>query len=121
MIGRLKRGEQAERRAERWLQSQGLTPLDRNVRCRLGEIDLIMRDDRTIAIVEVRQRTAAQYGGAAASVTRHKQRRVIAATRWWLSRNVQHAETCFRFDVVALDGPSDDTQIQWIKGAFDAE
>ncbi|MEN8819785.1 MAG: YraN family protein [Abyssibacter sp.] len=120
-MGRLRRGEQGENHAQHWLRQQGLTPVARNVRCRLGEIDLIMEDGDTIAVIEVRQRASAAFGGAAASVTRHKQRRIVAATRWWLSRNPDQSHRPFRFDVVALDGAPHQPQIQWIKGAFDAE
>lgn len=121
MIGRLRRGAVAESRAEHWLSQQGLKPHDRNVRCRLGEIDLIMRDGATMVMVEVRQRANNAYGGAAASVTVHKQRRLIAATRWWLSRHPQFSASPIRFDVIAIDGDAAHNPIQWIKGAFDAE
>ncbi|WP_348674807.1 YraN family protein [uncultured Abyssibacter sp.] len=121
MIGRLRRGAAAETRAERWLAGQGLRRHDRNVRCRLGEIDLIMRDGDTFVMIEVRQRSSASFGDAAATVTRHKQRRLIAATRWWLSHNPEHAAAPIRFDVVAIDGGPAEERIQWIKAAFDAE
>ena len=121
MITALTRGKRAEQQAERWLRRQGLRSVARNVRCRLGELDLIMMDGDILAIIEVKQRASAAFGGAAASVTRHKQRRIVAATRWWLSSHPDQSERVIRFDVLALDGPAPQPQIHWINGAFDAE
>ena len=119
MISRLRRGQAAEVRAQRWLEQQGLTLIERNLRCRLGELDLIMEQAQQVVIVEVRQRSSSDFGGAAGSVTRHKQRRIVAATRWWLSLHPERMQQAIRFDVLALQGPDQD--IQWIQGAFDAE
>ena len=85
-------------------------------RARGGEVDVIVRDtDGTLVFVEVRLRRTANHGGAAASVTGSKQRRVIYAAQHYL---LQFASPppC-RFDVVAIDGDS----LQWLKAAFDAE
>lgn len=78
-------GEAAEDRALRYLQARGLSVIARNYRCKTGEIDLVMRDVAgTLVFVEVRARvarSAQRFGGAAASVTPAKQRRLIAAPR----------------------------------------
>ena len=70
-----------------------------------------------MVFVEVRARAAAGagYGGAAASISRGKQRRVIYAARHWLLQRAV-LPPC-RFDVVAIDGE----QVAWLKAAFDAE
>jgi putative endonuclease len=107
-------GQTAEARAEAFLTKQGLTPLARNWRCRFGEIDLIMQDGATRVFVEVRLRSRNDFGGAAASVTPTKQRKLLAAARQYLS-GLQTLPPC-RFDVVALDGSS---APDWIKNAFD--
>jgi uncharacterized protein (TIGR00252 family) len=60
-------GAEWERRALAYLQRRGLTLLAANFRCPGGEIDLIMRDGATMVFVEVRQRSSASHGGAAAS------------------------------------------------------
>ncbi|MGQ7116472.1 YraN family protein, partial [Escherichia sp. TWPC-MK] len=52
-----------------------------------GEIDLIMREGRTTVFVEVRYRRSALYGGAAASVTRSKQHKLLQTARLWLARH----------------------------------
>ncbi len=107
-------GQSAETRAEAFLQTHGLKPLARNWRCRFGEIDLIMRDGATLVFVEVRLRSRADFGGAAASVTANKQRKLLAAARQYLA-TLKTLPPC-RFDVVALSG---DGVPDWIKNAFD--
>ena len=115
------RGELAESQALAWLQSRGLTLVQRNYRvargpaARGGEIDLVMREaDGTLVFVEVRARAGAGHGGAAASVTRAKQRRLLWAAQHYLLR-FDVPPPC-RFDVVAIDG----AQVQWLPGAFGA-
>ncbi len=111
-------GEAAEAQALRHLQAAGLRLLERNYRTPGrggGEIDLIMRAaDGTLVFVEVRQRAGARHGGAAASVSATKQRRIVLAARHYLLR-WQAPPPC-RFDVVALDGEG----LQWLQAAFDA-
>lgn len=92
----------------------------RNLRCRLGEIDLVMLDAQTLVFVEVRHRNPARYGSAADSITRHKQLRLIRAARYFLPRlnarlQLPAALAC-RFDVVLEDGA---TTPVWIRQAFD--
>ena len=70
-------GDAWEAQARRWLEGKGLRFIAANVNERGGEIDLIMREGRTTIFVEVRYRRSALYGGAAASVTRSKQHKLL--------------------------------------------
>jgi len=106
-------GARAEERCAELLRRAGLVLLERNWRCRLGEIDLIAEDAGVVVFVEVRMRRAFSYGGAAESVTAAKRGRLMAAARLYLSRRPQ---TQCRFDVVLVDGPAGD--IKWIRDAF---
>ncbi|MEN9539737.1 MAG: hypothetical protein RLZZ126_1972 [Pseudomonadota bacterium] len=112
------RGDAAETAALRHLQQAGLRLLQRNYRTPGrggGEIDLILRaPDGTIVFVEVRARASMSHGGAAASVSAVKQRRIIFAARHFLMRQAT-LPPC-RFDVVSLQGD----QVEWLQGAFDA-
>ena len=115
-------GTEAEDRALRYLQQRGLRLVERNYRVAAGpgapagEVDLILRErDGTLVFVEVRARAGLSHGGAAASVTATKQRRLIYAARHYLLRHAT-PPPC-RFDVLALDGD----QIEWLQAAFDAE
>lgn len=107
-------GVAAEQAACQFLQQQGLNLVARNYRCRQGELDLIMLDKQTLVFVEVRLRSHSTFGGAVASVTAAKQRKLIQAARHFLS---QYAESrpC-RFDILAFE-PSQPTPI-WIRHAF---
>jgi putative endonuclease len=75
----------AERLAAAFLERNGLSILARNYRCRGGEVDLICEDRQVLVFVEVRLRRNACYGGAAASITRAKQGRIILAARHYLA------------------------------------
>jgi len=101
------------------LQHAGLTLECRNHRCRLGEIDLLMRDGEILVAVEVRYRRSDTCGGAAASVTATKQARLVNAMRHYLMLR-RGAAPPVRFDVVAMSGPTAQPRIRWLKAAFDA-
>jgi putative endonuclease len=111
-------GDQAEDLALAHLQRAGLRLLERNYRTPGrggGEIDLIMRaPDGTCVFVEVRRRASASHGGAAASVSWTKQKRIVFAARHYLMR-LGSLPPC-RFDVVAVQADG----IDWLPGAFDA-
>lgn len=111
-----RRGRRGEDLALAYLQAQGLELLHRNFRCRGGELDLVMLDGKTLALVEVRLRGASRFGGAAATVDARKQRRCIIAARYLLLTHPALRERPARFDVVAL-GPGDE-EITWIRQAF---
>jgi len=111
-------GDQYEAFARRYMESAGLTFVAANVACRTGEIDLIMRDQQTWVFVEVRYRRNANFGGAAASVTRQKQQRLLRAASFWLAgHNASFDTSSCRFDVFAITG----SQIEWLRDAFNAE
>ncbi len=114
------RGAAAERRAGAWLRRRGLRPLDANYRCRAGEIDLVMRDGDTLVFVEVRYRKDGRFGGAAASVNRVKQQRIIKAASRYLQQHPRWADDVCRFDVVSLSGDEDNPEIEWIRHAFES-
>ncbi len=112
------RGDVAEEQAAAFLQAQGLQIIARNVRCRGGEIDLICRSTTQLIFVEVRARQSQAFGGAAASITPHKQQRILHAAQWWLQHAGQRYCTMpMRCDAVLLNGPPP-AQIDWITNAF---
>lgn len=107
-------GDLAEDKALAYLRAAGLRLIDRQVDRRLGEIDLIMAEGEQIVFVEVRRRRSLAFGGAAASITPAKQRKIRLAAQSWLQQHFGHDWPDCRFDVCALDGDT----IEWIPGAF---
>jgi putative endonuclease len=103
------RGRAAEDRALAYLQQQGMQLVERNFSCRCGEIDLIMREQKTLVFVEVRQRSSAQFGGAAASVTATKQTRLWRTAEYYLQRYPK-PPSC-RFDLIAIESG----ELSWIR------
>jgi putative endonuclease len=115
----LQSGAAGEALAAEYLRIRGLRVLARNLRCKAGEIDLVCLDGSILAIVEVRQRESAEFGGALASVTRSKRRKIIRATQYFLQREKQWRNLALRFDVLAVHGRPDGAhQIEWVKDAF---
>lgn len=106
-------GARAEDRCAELLRGAGLRILERNWRCRHGEIDLIAEEGGVLVFAEVRMRRAFGFGGAGESVTAAKRSRLLAAARLYLSRR---SEGNCRFDVFLVDGPAGD--VKWIRDAF---
>jgi putative endonuclease len=113
-------GLAAEARAAAYLEGCGLEILARNVRCRVGELDLVCLDGEALVIVEVRERASADFGGALGSVTLHKQRKLVRAALYYWQRNRAWRARALRFDVVALEKQRGAQHIEWIKDAFRA-
>ena len=107
-------GELAEALAAQYLQARGLRLLERNYRCRSGEIDLILAEGPILVFVEVRLRRNPDFGGAAASIGMAKRQRILKAARHYL---LGKPEPVCRFDAVLLDALTAD-RIEWIKDAF---
>lgn len=108
------KGQAAEQAAADYLTARGLRLVERNWRCKGGEIDLVMRDGATLVFVEVRARGGMGFGGAAASITAAKQARVILAARHYLM--AKGLDMPCRFDAVLVQGG----RLEWLRGAFEA-
>ncbi len=108
--------------AARHITAAGLHILHRQYHCRLGEIDLVAMDGATLVFIEVRYRRNARFGDAAASVTHHKQQRILNAARHFLMRHPDYADCPMRMDVIALEAESGAAApaLRWIRAAFDA-
>lgn len=106
----------AEETAKNYLISQGLQWVLSNYRCKLGEIDLIMRDSDYLVFIEVRARASDEFGGALESVTYGKQRKLIKAATLYLLANKLLDKQLIRFDVLCIEGVP--PKISWIRNAF---
>jgi putative endonuclease len=118
---RRRRGGAAEALAADYLATCGLEVLAHNVRCKGGELDLVCREGEVLVVVEVRQRARRDFGGALASVTRSKRRKIIRATRFLLQRHAAWRKCLVRFDVIGVQGlPDRSHELEWVKDAFRA-
>ena len=112
-------GLEAEQFACRYLQDRGLAPVERNFRCRHGEIDLIMLDNDCLVFVEVRYRSRGAFANAAATVDLCKQDKLVRTAEMFLATRPRYSCHAARFDVVGVDGrEKGDRAVEWIRDAF---
>ncbi|WP_439134217.1 YraN family protein [Pseudomaricurvus sp.] len=102
-------GQESERAAEQFLREQGLKLIQRNYRCKAGEIDLIMQDREHLVFVEVRFRRNSRYGSASETVNLQKQQKLIRAAQYYLQTCAKHSLPACRFDVIAIQGEPSQT------------
>ena len=111
-------GRRAEKLAQRYLEQQGLLAVERNYRCRRGEIDLVMNDTGGLVFVVVRYRASEKFGTPAETIQRNKIARLRYAAEHYLQQTPRLDTYSSRFDVIAISGPLHDPKINWIKDAF---
>lgn len=109
-------GLEAEKLAASFLANHGLKLVTQNYHCKYGEIDLIMKDAKTLVFIEVRLRSNSQFGSAGASITPQKQQKLILTAQHYLQ---QHGDCQCRFDAILMD-KTEVNHIKWIRNAFDA-
>jgi putative endonuclease len=116
--GKLLLGQEGERLAERYLQKKGYKLVERNYRCAVGELDLIVLDRRVVVFVEVKTRTGHGFGSPLEAVEFRKQRKMIQAAQFFLSaKGLQQREA--RFDVIGISWPGREPVVEHIENAFD--
>ena len=106
-------GQRGEERAIAYLCACGYSVIERNFRCRFGEIDIIARDGDALAFVEVRTRSDGRRGTALETVTPAKQRRIARVADYYLSVRNLHFALC-RFDVLGITGE----HVELVRDAF---
>lgn len=114
-------GNRGEEIAANFLIARGYRIIERNFRCKGGEVDIITRDpiDKSLIFVEVKTRRSLSYGVPQLAVTSFKQRQISKAALTWLSKKRLH-DTNARFDVIAILLHTDGRhQIEHIQNAFE--
>lgn len=112
-------GRAAEQLAAAHLRGCGYTIEAVNARFPVGEIDIVARDGPTLCFVEVRSVSSRAWGGALASITDGKRRRLIRAAQWYLARRRVFDET--RFDVVSIEWTGQQPSVELVRSAFFAD
>jgi putative endonuclease len=119
MMDNRQKGSWGEERAARYLRLRAYRILERNYRCRLGEIDLIARRGGFLVFVEVKLRKSDRFGEAREFVGRAKQERILATAQLWLQEHETSLQP--RFDVIEIyapEGPEGRVKIHHIENAF---
>lgn len=117
-----RKGLRYEERARKYLQSRGLRLLAQNFSSRFGEIDLIMRERDTICFIEVKFRNSLAYGGAAASIPRAKQGKIVKTALFYLAGRKHFSDQPLRFDAFLIQRlPDGSERADWVRNAFYAE
>ena len=112
-------GQASEMQAEQFLVAKGYRILDRNVRTRLGELDLVADDHGVVVFVEVKGRTTDAFGGALLAVDHRKRVKLTKLAAQYLAQRHWSDKVC-RLDVVLVQGrASDQGRIEHLQSAFD--
>ncbi len=111
-------GKESESIAVRYLKKNGYKILEQNYRNQLGEIDIIARDKKTLAFVEVKSTRTDSFGNPKWAVTPKKQRKISMVALYYLKTTKQNNVKA-RFDVVAISSSQDNPRIELIKNAFE--
>ena len=111
-------GRRGEQIAAEYLLRRGVRIVARNVHMREAEIDLIGLEGAALCFVEVRLRSSARFGSAAASVDARKRRRIARAARAWLASGRAPRHKVLRFDVVAIDASREPPRVEHYRDAF---
>ena len=119
MLNRKQKGKLGEDLAVEFLKQKGFQVIAQNVRCPLGEIDVVVRDGKTLVFVEVKSRFAKGYGAPEELVSHAKQRRLTLLARWYIKQHRLENRPA-RFDVVAISWRDAKPEIKWIANAFEA-
>lgn len=101
MDSKVQQGAAAEHDAAQLLIAAGYRIVERNFRCKAGELDIVARDGDVLVFVEVRSRSDGDRGDAVATIRRSKQRQVARVARYYLATAAPVFDRC-RFDVVAI-------------------
>ena len=112
-------GNVTETFAVNYLVKKGLILQDKNRHSRMGEIDIIMKEDETFVFIEVKYRSSELFGGAISAISEQKQQKIRKTAAFYLQQcGLNEYNTPCRFDVVALQGNINNLDITWLKNAF---
>lgn len=107
-------GTSYEDLAIKYLESNGYHILEKNFRCRMGEIDIIAIDENCLVFIEVKYRKDNKSGYAIEAVTKSKQRTIFKVAEFYMQKNNIQENTPSRFDIIGFDG----CNISHVKNAF---
>ncbi len=110
-------GKEGELLASRYLQKMGFQILEKNWRCRWGEIDLVLRSRDKIVFAEVKTRKGTQYGKGFEAIHPQKQQKILKSALAYLQKHPFEKEICFA--VLSIDGKDAKKCIEYIEFPLD--
>lgn len=116
--GRRRFGIDGENAAAEWYEANGYRVLERNWRCRHGELDLVLERGRSLVVCEVKSRSSDRFGSGAAAVDWRKQRTIRRVTSVYLSGRSGRAPAGIRFDVAVVGPVAGVLTVEVIEAAF---
>ncbi len=111
-------GDSAEDIARQYLEQKGYRTVQKNFRCKTGEVDLVMLKADTLVFVEVRSRSHNRYGEPLETVNQAKQQKIKKASAYFLYIHPQFANCYCRYDILSVLWRSGTADITWITDAF---
>ena len=125
MVTTREQGQYTESLACEYLENKGFKLIEKNFTCRLGEIDLIMKDNNSIVFVEVRYRRSINFGSGIESITTSKQKKLIKTASLYLQQHDKLNKYPSRFDIVSITGNIETSNLNnidfyWVENAFGA-
>ena len=112
-------GDGRELLACKYLEKQGVKILERNFRCRFGEVDIIAKDGKYLCFTEVKYRSDDRFGEPFEAVDHKKQKHICKVSSFYLYSKYKSSDIPVRYDVVAISQKDDIFTFTWIKNAFD--
>lgn len=98
-------GTQYEQLAAEYLKSQGMDIIKMNYRVKIGEIDIIAKDEDCLVFVEVKYRKSRSQGGALYAISEAKKQKIRRVAQWFMAeKHLSYQRTLCRFDAVLIDG-----------------
>ena len=118
-MNKRKIGDDTESLACEYLKSQGVRILERNFRCRLGEVDIIARDGKYLCFIEVKYRKDDSFGKPEEAVSLNKIKHICKVSTFYLYSKYKSLDVSVRYDVIAISPKEKMLSFKWIKNAFE--
>nr|WP_302596200.1 YraN family protein [uncultured Cellulosilyticum sp.] len=106
-------GKAYEDLATAYLIDKGYSIVEKNYRCKLGEIDIIAKDYDMLVFIEVKYRKTVAFGSPGEAVTYYKKQRILRSAKWYLRQHYYSEINC-RFDVIEIL----DEKLSHVEAAF---
>lgn len=118
MVNKREIGTRYEEMACDYLHKNGVHMLEKNFRCRQGEIDIIGQDKETLVFFEVKYRATMKNGAAEEAVTPEKQRKICRTADYYRYCHNYGEDRPIRYDVIAINGKGTEMTLVWYQNAF---